>query len=71
LTLERRYDEAIRLLQIRLTEFHKLSDSERGSDQLSLAFVDPMLDPLQGEPRFEQLVAKVFAPKSASGTQHD
>jgi len=26
--------------------------------------VDPFLDPLRGDPRFENLVAKVFAPKN-------
>jgi hypothetical protein len=28
--------------------------------------VDPMLDPLQKEPRFQALVAKVFSPKEAA-----
>src|SRR5438876_115236 len=31
--------------------------------ELALIKVDPMLDPLRGDPRFEALVAKVFAPK--------
>ena len=44
---------------------------ERGYDEgagLDLIFVkvDPMLDPLQGEPWFKALVAKVFAPKQTS-----
>ena len=28
--------------------------------------VEPLLDPLRGDPRFEELVAKVFAPKNGS-----
>jgi TolB-like protein/Flp pilus assembly protein TadD len=44
---------------------------ERGYDEgagLDLIFVkvDPMLDPLQGEPRFEALVAKVFPAQKSS-----
>jgi len=31
--------------------------------ELALIKVDPMLDPLRGDPRFEALVSKVFAPK--------
>ena len=31
--------------------------------EIALIKVDPMLDPLRGDPRFEALVAKVFAPK--------
>jgi tetratricopeptide (TPR) repeat protein len=36
--LERHHDETIRLLQIRLAEFHEISDFERNVDQLLLAF---------------------------------
>jgi TolB-like protein/cytochrome c-type biogenesis protein CcmH/NrfG len=38
LRLERQHDEAIRLLEIRLAEFHEVSGLERDFDQLSLAF---------------------------------
>jgi TolB-like protein/cytochrome c-type biogenesis protein CcmH/NrfG len=38
LRLERQYDETIRLLEIRLAEFHEVSGLERDFDQLSLAF---------------------------------
>jgi TolB-like protein/Tfp pilus assembly protein PilF len=48
-------DEAIRLLEQAYNE-------HSGYD---IAFIrsDPLLNPLRGEPRFEALVAKVFAPK--------
>jgi TolB-like protein/Tfp pilus assembly protein PilF len=36
---------------------------EHADYELALIKVDPMLDPLRGNPRFEALVAKVFAPK--------
>ena len=32
--------------------------------EIALIKVDPMLDPLRGDPRFEALVSKVFAPKT-------
>jgi tetratricopeptide (TPR) repeat protein len=38
LRLERQHDETIRLLEIRLAEFHEVSGLERDFDQLSLAF---------------------------------
>jgi TolB-like protein/Tfp pilus assembly protein PilF len=37
---------------------------DRVGPDISLIKVDPMLDPLRGDPRFEQLVQKVFAPKN-------
>src|SRR5882724_12016625 len=37
---------------------------EHADYELALIKVDPMLDPLRGDPRFEALVSKVFAPKS-------
>ena len=53
-----------------------LGDKERAIDEMERAYreraaeaivsikVDPMLDDLRGNPRFEALVQKVFAPKS-------
>jgi len=55
-----------------------LGDKERAIDELERAYrehvasgvgwikVDPMLDDLRGNPRFEALVQKVFAPKNGS-----
>ena len=36
---------------------------ERAGLDLAFINIDPMLDPLRGDPRFEALVAKVFSPK--------
>jgi serine/threonine-protein kinase len=36
---------------------------EHADHEVALIKVDPMLDPLRGDPRFEALVSKVFAPK--------
>ena len=51
-------DEAIRLLE-------QAYDERNGYD---IAFIktDPLLNPLRGEPRFEALVQKVFAPKEST-----
>jgi len=55
-----------------------LGDKERAIDEMERAYreraaenifwikVDPMLDDLRGNPRFEALVQKVFAPKKAA-----
>jgi TolB-like protein/Tfp pilus assembly protein PilF len=57
--------------------FLALGDKERAIDEMERAYrerasgdvflikVDPMLDDLRGNPRFEALVQKVFAPKSS------
>jgi hypothetical protein len=39
-------------------DYHDHADYE-----IALIKVDPMLDLLRGDPRFEALVSKVFAPK--------
>ena len=43
---------------------------EHADCELALLKVDPMLDPLRGDPRFEALVSKVFAPKSSNRGLH-
>jgi hypothetical protein len=55
-----------------------LGDKERAIDEMERAYreragsdvflikVDPLLDELRGNPRFEALVQKVFAPKNGS-----
>jgi len=40
------------------------SYAERDGDDIGVIKVDPLLDSLRGEPRFEALVQKVIAPKS-------
>ena len=49
-----------------------LERSYRDGAGLDVIFlkVDPMLDPLQKEPRFQALVAKVFVPKEAAVESH-
>jgi len=49
-------EEALRWLE------HSYAD--RDGANLSWINVEPILDPLRGEPRFEALVQKVIAPKS-------
>jgi serine/threonine protein kinase/Tfp pilus assembly protein PilF len=44
LRLERNYDEAIRLLQARVAQFHFVSEIEKGSDQVILAVVQRLAD---------------------------
>jgi TolB-like protein/Tfp pilus assembly protein PilF len=51
-------EEALRWLQ--------KSYQDRAGDALRYIRVEPLLDPLRGDPRFEELVAKVFAPKNGS-----
>ena len=38
--------------------------AERDGDDIGVIKVDPLLDPLRGDPRFETLVQKVIAPKT-------
>src|SRR5439155_805117 len=58
----RRYAEAI--VQLRKAIDYLERDYRDHADyELALIKVDPMLDPLRGDPRFEALVSKVFAPK--------
>ena len=40
------------------------SYQDRAGDALRYIRVEPLLDPLRGDPRFEELVTKVFAPKN-------
>jgi TolB-like protein/Flp pilus assembly protein TadD len=42
------------------------SYQDRAGDALRYVRVEPLLDPLRGNPRFEELVAKIFAPKDGS-----
>ena len=49
-------EEALRWLQKGYQEF--------GGDYLVYVKVEPLLDPLRGDPRFEEFAAKVFAPKN-------
>ena len=42
------------------------SYQDRTGNDLVYFRVEPLLDPLRGDPRFEELVTKVFAPKNAS-----
>ena len=49
-------DEAVRWLEQDL--------KERDGSNISWIKVDPLLDPLHGDPRFEALVQKVVAPRS-------
>ena len=51
-------DEAMRWLEQGLTE--------RDGSNICWIKVDPLLDPLHGDPRFEALVQKVVAPRSSS-----
>ena len=62
------YDRAILYLGIGNKEealrWLEQSYADRDGANLSWINVEPMLDPLRGEPRFESLVQKVIAPKS-------
>ena len=67
----RRYvgNYAFALVHIALGEKEKAIEDlehayrDRVGPDIALLKVDPMLDPLRGDPRFEALVAKIFAPK--------
>jgi tetratricopeptide (TPR) repeat protein len=45
-------------------DFLERAYRDRVGPDITLIKVDPMLDPLRGNPRFEALVAKAFAPKN-------
>ena len=67
----RRYvgNYAFALVHIALGEKEKAIEDlehayrDRVGPDIALLKVDPMLDPLRGDPRFEALIAKIFAPK--------
>jgi len=67
----RRYvgNYAFALVHIALGEKEKAIEDlehayrDRVGPDIALLKVDPMLDPLRGDPRFEALVARIFAPK--------
>jgi tetratricopeptide (TPR) repeat protein len=42
------------------------SYQDRAGNDLVYIRVEPLLDPLRGDPRFEEIVVKVFAPKKGS-----
>jgi TolB-like protein/Tfp pilus assembly protein PilF len=42
------------------------SYQDRAGSDIATVKIDPFFDPLRGEPRFEELVTKVFAPKNGS-----
>jgi hypothetical protein len=46
-------------------DFLEETYEERDGYSIGFIKVDPFLDPLRGDPRFEALVQKVFAPKNA------
>jgi len=51
-------DDAIRWLEQSIADYE--------GPHITFIKVDPLLDPLRGDPRFESLVQKVFAPKKAA-----
>jgi hypothetical protein len=44
-------------------DFLEKTYDDRDGYNLAVIKVDPVFDPLRGHPRFEALVAKIFAPK--------
>ena len=52
---------------VRLEAIRWLEQSVAGHEETDIIFikVDPTLDPLRGNPRFEALVQKVLAPKNS------
>ena len=57
----------IALVVVRLEAIRWLEQSVAGHEETDIIFikVDPTLDPLRGNPRFEALVQKVLAPKNS------
>jgi hypothetical protein len=68
LRLERNYDEAIRLLQPRLAEFHFDSEEDKGEEQVDLAWIQRLAGDTAGAKataeqsrnKKETMITKVF-----------
>ena len=62
LRLERNYDEAVRLLQARLTQFHYASEYDKANNQVELAFMQRLAGDMAG--------AKAIAEQARDTLEH-